>query len=461
MNVPLFALSAACGSLLAEYVSSNIFFDSYFIRMAMNVMEAFVCILLFMLGHERRPHFLLRLAAAALVTYASCIPLGKLYSLSVGTNWFLVTKISVYLLSYAVAVAVFFFCYRDCFSELFLCGLSGVAAQSLVSNFASVAFIGWPLPQSGPQIALFAVHYGRRLPVYAAVYFLFCFRCPHLQDNRAGRMLVWLAAATLIVTIGLGGVVPVYSTESFALSIVGYLFSMICALFVLVLRRGLISQMALRRDLAVEELLRAQEQKQYEQQRVSMEQINVKCHDLKHQMARLQGRLDAETLSGLAAAVSAFDSVFHTGNDTLDVILNEKNADCLRRGIRFTCMGDGSAFSFIKPADLYSLFGNALDNAIEATDRLDDAGKKAINLHLDSSCGAEIDLMNYFDGKLTLRGGLPVTSKADTAYHGFGVRSMQLTVHAYGGELHFSAEEDVFRLQIRFPAQQKKENGHT
>ena len=184
-----------------------------------------------------------------------------------------------------------------------------------------------------------------------------------------------------------------------------------------------------------------------------MEQVNVKCHDLKHQMARLRGKLDEETLAGLSAAVSAFDSVFHTGNETLDIILNEKNDDCIRRGIRFTCMGDGSAFAHIKPADLYSLFGNALDNAIEAVDRLEDAEKRAVNLRLASENGAELDLMNYFSGKLTLREGLPVTTKKDSVYHGFGVRSMQLTVQNYGGEMRFSSQEDVFRLYIHFPPQ--------
>ena len=427
-----------------------ILYDSYFIRVELNVMETFLCVLLFMLGHQRRRLAWLRVIGAAALCYISCIPFGKLYSLSVGTQWFLPCKIFVYLATYAIAIAVFFFCYKDCFSELFLCGISGVAAQTLVANVATLVFMNWTLTYYS-QFVYNLMYYGRRLPFYIAVYFLFSFRCPRLNDNRASLMLMWLAGATVVVTIGLAGIVPVYQTESFVLSLVGYLFAIMCALFVLVLRRGLVAQMSLRRDLAVEEALRTQEQKQYDQLKNSMEQVNVKCHDLKHQLARLHGKLDAETLSGLASAVNAFDSVFHTNNETLDVILNGKNDECMRRGIRFTCMGDGSAFAQIKPADLYSLFGNALDNAIEAVDRLPQAEKRAINLHLSSEQGAELDLMNYFSGRLTLREGLPVTSKKDAAYHGFGVRSMQLTVRSYGGDMQFSAEEDVFRLRIRFP----------
>lgn len=424
--------------------------DSYFIRLEMNVVETFICVFLFMLGHKRRKLFWLRVAAALAVCYLSCVPFGKLYSLSVGTQWFLSCKIFVYLSTYAVVIAVFFFCYKDRFSELFLCGVSGIAAQSLLSNVSSILFSGWELPR-GNSFVYQSLDLLRQIPLFAAIWLLFAYRSPHLQENGSYGSLIVLAAATMIVTIGLGGAVPIYAEESAVLALIGELFSIMCALFVLVLRRGMIVQMSLQRDLAVEEALRAQEQKQYHQLKNSMEQVNVKCHDLKHQMARLRGKLDEETLAGLSAAVSAFDSVFHTGNETLDIILNEKNDDCIRRGIRFTCMGDGSAFAHIKPADLYSLFGNALDNAIEAVDRLEDAEKRAVNLRLASENGAEIDLMNYFSGKLTLREGLPVTTKKDNVYHGFGVRSMQLTVQNYGGEMRFSSQGDVFRLHIRFP----------
>lgn len=424
--------------------------DSYFIRLEMSVVETFICVFLFMLGHKRKKLFWLRIAVAFAASYLSCIPFGKLYSLSVGTQWFLSCKIFVYLSTYLAVVAVFFFCYKDRVSELFLCGVAGIAAQSLLSNVSSILFRNWELPR-GNALIYQSLDLLRQSPIFAAIWLIFAYHSPHLPENGSYGGLIVLATATMIVTIGLGGIVPVYAEESAALALVGELFSIMCALFVLVLRRGLIAQMSLRRDFAVEEALRTQEQKQYDQLKNSMEQVNVKCHDLKHQLARLRGKLDEDTLAGLSSAVNAFDSVFRTNNETLDIILNEKNYDCLRRGIRFTCMGDGAAFAHIKPADLYSLFGNALDNAIEAVDRLPQAEKRAINLHLSSEQGAELDLMNYFSGRLALRGGLPVTTKQDAAYHGFGVRSMQLTVQSYGGEMYFSAEDDVFRLHIRFP----------
>lgn len=60
-------------------------------------------------------------------------------------------------------------------------------------------------------------------------------------------------------------------------------------------------------------------------------------------------------------------TLVHTGNDALDAILSEKGLACEQGGIAFRCMADGAAVGFMAPTDIYSLFGNALDNAIEAS----------------------------------------------------------------------------------------------
>ena len=427
----------------------ELFYNSYVIRLEYNVVETLICEALFLAGHSTRPYFYLRIIAIAFVCIGICFPLGALYAMSVDTKWFLTCKLFVYFFSYGLSVAAFFFCYRDCFSEIFLCGISGIAGQSLLSNVAGLIY-GDIITIAPSPYAYQLLDLLRQLPIFVAIYFIFAFRCPKLKANGQYGFMIGLATVTLIVTIGLGGTFPIYKEESQPLNLICTMFAIMCALFVLIMRRGLIVQIYLRQDLAVEETLRAQEKKQYDILKNSTEQINIKCHDLKHQLARLHGRLDEDTLAGLSSAVSAFDSVFHTNNQTLDIILNDKNGECMRRGIRFTCMGDASAFNIMKPADLYSLFGNAIDNAIEAAGSLEPE-KRAINLVVSSKNGAEFDLMNYFKGKLTLKDGLPETTKDDKLYHGYGVRSMQLTVREYGGNMYFSADEDVFTLHISIP----------
>ena len=64
----------------------------------------------------------------------------------------------------------------------------------------------------------------------------------------------------------------------------------------------------------------------------------------------------------------------------LDVILTTKSQQCQKRGIILQAMIDGTALSGIHVKDICSLFGNILDNAIEATQQVPCADKRLINL---------------------------------------------------------------------------------
>lgn len=56
--------------------------------------------------------------------------------------------------------------------------------------------------------------------------------------------------------------------------------------------------------------------------------INIKCHDLKHQIGALAKMDDplarSKYLQEVSEAVSIYDAVYHTGNKALDYILREK-----------------------------------------------------------------------------------------------------------------------------------------
>lgn len=108
----------------------------------------------------------------------------------------------------------------------------------------------------------------------------------------------------------------------------------------------------------VQQLLR-QSEEQYEVARCNAEQINIKCHDLRHlvQAFRQEQRIDSEALREIEEAIDAYGTSVHTGNAALDVVLSEKSTQCSHKGIDFTCMAEGEGLSYIKPMDLYVLFG--------------------------------------------------------------------------------------------------------
>ena len=91
----------------------------------------------------------------------------------------------------------------------------------------------------------------------------------------------------------------------------------------------------------------------------------------------------------------------------------------------------------MRDADIYSFFGNALDNAIEATRGLDDIAMRSVSLVVRQVAGvASIHVENRYAHEPVANGeGTLLTSKDDIANHGFGLRSMRLTVEGYGGTL--------------------------
>ena len=62
-----------------------------------------------------------------------------------------------------------------------------------------------------------------------------------------------------------------------------------------------------------------------------------------------------------------------------------------------------------------------------------------------------IHIENYCEDELEFRNGLPVSTKGDDNYHGFGMKSIQYVVEKYGGNLVANLEEKIFSVDIIFP----------
>ena len=203
------------------------------------------------------------------------------------------------------------------------------------------------------------------------------------------------------------------------------------------------------------QILQKEKEQQYNFSRENVDLINQKCHDLKRQIRALKlvqwkerDRLFKET----EEAVQFYDAHVKTGNDVLDTILTEKSFVCTRQGIRFSCNIHAEHMDIIDVIDFYTIVSNGLDNAIECVSRYEDNEKKVINVAvLERGSMLHIFIDNYFDGELEFCNGVPVTSKDDKGYHGYGVKSMQMIAKKYGGDIRISVNNHTFSLQIMLP----------
>ena len=234
------------------------------------------------------------------------------------------------------------------------------------------------------------------------------------------------------------------------------LFDCFCCLLLLVLQFGMFEWGNIQRQNEIMKQILHMEQEQHAISRDTIELINLKCHDLKHQISALryadsQSEYD-KSIQELEDAIMIYDTFAKTGNDSLDIILAEKGLYCEKYGIRFSCIVDGSRLGFISPTDICSLFGNALDNAIESVCGLNDEEKRIISMNVSVKANClVIHMENYYDTPLIFEDGLPVTTKEDRDYHGYGLKSIRFLTEKYGGTMSIRSESNIFSLNIIFP----------
>lgn len=202
---------------------------------------------------------------------------------------------------------------------------------------------------------------------------------------------------------------------------------------------------------------------QYRNYQESIDLINMKYHDLKHQIAGLRAETDidkrTEWLDAMEDDIRGFESVTNTGNKVLDTIIAGKIMHGQKYDIKFTCVIDGKLLEFMHVNDICTIFGNAIDNAIENVVMIKDIEKRIIHVTVSAKNKfVLIQFQNYCEVKPNedKRGiRLFESSKADKRNHGFGLKSIQYTVDKYDGTMKAGMNKDWFELTILIPCSNK------
>lgn len=416
-------------------------------------------ILIFSTRFRRREHFFPRMAVAfAAELLAGC----AVYCLCYFSDFWFVSNTLCYLGLFALALLVPFFCFRERPATLILCAVSGYMTQHIGSQLLQMTRLWWGYEMwSDTRVELswlFRI-YMREAFVFgivaAAVYFLAARRMTgEIYSGAVERSMLWLSVTTLTVVLVLSSVRDVYARESYALMVVSRLFSIFCCAFLLYIRSDVLEKSRLEQEREQLRSLYEKERERYEQSRENIELINIKCHDMKRRIEgweRSGGQIPTEEIREIRQLIGIYDSTVRTGSDTLDTILTERSLYCERHGIRLSCIADGNLLSFMPVGDICALFGNALENAIEAVSKLERREERNISFLVRESRGMMVALIeNCFAGGLIFEDGLPQTTKGDAGWHGFGLKSIRRVAEKYGGEITVSADE-MFHLSILIP----------
>ncbi len=230
----------------------------------------------------------------------------------------------------------------------------------------------------------------------------------------------------------------------------------LCGILLLKLQENQRYETFLKDDLAAINNMFQSQYEQYQAYRESSQLVNQRFHDLKHQLDVLALENDAEKrktyLSELRKGMTQYKSAVKTGNAIADVILTRKNTYCIQNQITFTCIADGALLNSIETMDLCSLLGNALDNAIESSLKINNPDKRLINLRIAKKASFVLfSLENYIETAPTFEDNLPTTTKFDQQQHGYGLKSIDYIANKYNGSLTVSANDNWFALRVLLP----------
>ena len=271
-----------------------------------------------------------------------------------------------------------------------------------------------------------------------------------------------LAVSIAAISFAVSNLSFVFSNTPFTSSVQTDIFNIrtlvdLCGMVTLFFLQSQILELLAEKELtSIHGALKSQYE-QYRNYQESFEMMNMKYHDIKHQIDGLRAEKDAgkqeEWLKEMEKELDVFGELGHTGSHVLDGILAAKNIYCKKHHIKVTCVADGSILQTIHVADLCTIFGNAFDNAIESVSLIQDEKKRLIHLSVSKKKNfIFIQMENYCEGDLQIgRNQLPMTSKSNQKEHGYGMRSMKQSVEKYGGSMAYRLENGWFELKILIP----------
>ena len=384
--------------------------------------------------------FLLLCAISAFWAYA----IGEREVLFAGLE---IVPVIKFVLYFALSVGIIFFCFERSFSLSLFTGIAAYSAQH--GSYKLGELIRRALPQSVPSAWGGVIYFLIIAAAYVAIYFIFRRSFSDIEkDYIPGRQAVLLAVPLVLYTT----VFQYSSALDFSLYVIYALYDILCCFFTLYIQYSLIKAGRREHEYRLIQHLHHLEKQQYDITKKNMEMFDIKMHDVKHMLLGMRNILTSEQIAEIEKVVTIYDSTVKSGNEVLDVIFTEKSLQCEQKGIAFERIVDGSLLRFMHVSDVYSLFGNAIDNAIEAVSKVDKREKRTVSLMVRESRGmVYIGLENGYTGTIEFEDGLPVTTKQDKRFHGFGTKSMRNVVEKYGGTMVINASDNIFRLNILLP----------
>lgn len=410
------------------------------------ILQLFFAEMLFAPVLTRRKYFFARLGVSLAVFAVVAVAVTNLINLLVPGLY----SFTIFLLSFGMLA----FLFKNDYKELLFAAVGAQLIQNLSHNFEMLVYL--PLSGEINDLGWFFLSVGAMVAVYAGAYFIIIRRLEKRRDMSIENYGIFaIAVASALFCYLIQFLLQVYGVDKLWIVCLPLI---LCDLLAIILQFGLLGYKQKINENADLERIIARESEHYEAVKNNIDLINMKAHDLKHFIRDLrEGGYADDGLEDIQSAVERYEKTANTGNAALDVVLTEKSYVCQKSGISLATMVQGEELAFMRTSDVTTVFGNILSNAIEYEESVAEAEKRCILLKVFRR-GAIVCIHadNYCTAQLKFKDGLPVSTKGDDDYHGFGLKSVKYVAEKYGGNFTAGRSGDLFAVDIIIPVPEKK-----
>lgn len=188
----------------------------------------------------------------------------------------------------------------------------------------------------------------------------------------------------------------------------------------------------------------------------SNEELREFKHDLKNYLLPLQEAMETMPQSEMAKVwekinqkIEDVQTLIQTGNSYVDSMINTKITLARSEKVDVKCT-ILSKMEGIDDLEFCSVFGNLMDNAIEAERKVTE--KKEIIISVEEQMGyLRLEIQNKIEKSVLNENSSLNTTKKDTSSHGIGHKSIKRTMQKVGGALKYYETGDLFCAEAVFP----------
>lgn len=279
------------------------------------------------------------------------------------------------------------------------------------------------------------------------------------KTKRIAVTQYWIyALISIYVLLNVGEILFLMKYE---LSGKDYLFLLLVAIFIIIINLylfHLLDMFSENRDLKYKLALYERQAKSnyeyYAKQIESNKTALSVIHDIRKHIRILEDLKQTSISSEIQKYTDAFENMIepllvkqYCGNIILNIIINDKVDYCQKHFIKFCVDVQNICFDYMKPIDITTVFGNILDNAIEACEKTND---KELSLKIyPFNDFVYVEVINSFCGDIKWdKKGHPMSLKGEG--HGIGLENVEKVLQDYNGNIQYSLMKEKFVVEIMF-----------